>query len=97
MTTVADGEKDNNSGSDDSFCTDISGESLLSGSDEDLTMEDRELQNQILQNFVAQYKKGYANGGSTSMILRQETGLMRGHSFSPTAAEVSERERLVKI
>ena len=95
MTTVVDGEKDNNSGSDDSFCTDISGESLLSGSDEDLTMEDRELQNQILQNFVAQYKKGYANGGSTSMILRQETGLMRGHSFSPTAAEVSERERLV--
>ena len=94
MTTVADGERDNNSDSDDSFCTDISGESLLSGSDEDLTMEDRELQNQILQNFVAQYKKGYANG-STSMIMRQETGVMRGHSFSPTAAEVSERERLV--
>ena len=59
---MADGEKDNNSDSDDSFCTDISGESLLSGSDEDLTMEDRELQNQILQNFVAQYKKGYAQG-----------------------------------
>lgn len=94
MTTVADGERDKNSDSDDSFCTDISGESLLSGSDEDLTMEDRELQNQILQNFVAQYKKGYA-GGTTSMIMRQETGLMRGHSFSPTAAEVSERERLV--
>ena len=56
----SDDEDKNNSGSDDSFCTDISGESLLDGSsDEDLTEQDKMLQNQILQNFVAQYKKGY--------------------------------------
>ena len=73
----------------DSFGTDISGESILSSSDEDLTVEDRELQNHILQNFVHVYKKGYCST-TQSMMMRQETGLMRGPSFSPTAAEVSE-------
>lgn len=46
MTTVdnSDDEDKNNSGSDDSFCTDSSGDSLLEGSsDEDLTEQDRML------------------------------------------------------
>ena len=41
-TVDSEDEDKNNSGSDDSFCTDISGESLLEGSsDEDLTETDR--------------------------------------------------------
>ena len=50
---LSDKDKEN-SDSDDSFCTDISGESLLEGSsDEDLDENDKTLQNQILKNFVA--------------------------------------------
>ena len=56
-------------------------------------MEDRELQTQILQNFVANYKKGFA---SQSYMMRQETGFIRGPSFSPTAGEMSDNEGLLK-
>ena len=70
MATITEGRKSKmkngiiveESDSDDSFCTDSSGDSILSGSeDDDLNEEDRALQNQILLNFVANFKKGYSS------------------------------------
>ena len=63
IATVDENEKEEKSGnwSDDSFGTDSSSDSILNGSsDDDLTAEDKALQNQILQNFAATYKKGYS-------------------------------------
>ena len=55
------GDPDPGEDSDDSFKTDSSGDSILSGSeDEDLDEADKALQNQILTNFVAVYKRGFS-------------------------------------
>ena len=61
VATVHDDKPDPGEDSDDSFKTDSSGDSILSGSeDEELDEADRALQNQILTNFVAVYKKGFS-------------------------------------
>ena len=53
--TVDEGESSSDS---DSFGTDSSGDSILDESYDDLDPSDIALQNQIMVNFVATYKKG---------------------------------------
>ena len=61
VATVEDNQEDRNSAFNDSFCTDSSGSDSFLGdsSDDDLTEADKELQNRIINNFAAVYKKGY--------------------------------------
>ena len=80
--TVDEGESSSDS---DSFGTDSSGDSILDESYDDLDPSDIALQNQIMVNFVATYKKGNGSG-SRSFLIRQETKMA---TFSPTNAEDS--------
>ena len=82
--TVNDDEADADrvSSDEDSFGTDSSGDSILDESYDDLDESDIALQNQIMTNFVAMYRRNNQDG-SRSFLIRQETKFT---TFSPTNA-----------
>ena len=89
-------DADRESSDEDSIKTDSSGDSVLDESYDDLDETDIALQNQIMTNFVAMYRKSNNMGGSRSFLIRQETKFT---TFSPTnagAADGGDRENKLK-